>query len=210
MKTFYFLRHGETDWNAQGLVMGQSDIPLNDKGRRQSELLANRLSPLKDSNAVCYSSDLSRAMETAQILSVQNGLQPQPDTRLREIRFGLFEGTHSKDWPGLFPEECQQYRRDMLGTAPPGGETRIELMDRAGLFLQEIAHNQAAEHILVVTHGGTLAAFLNLWFAWEQKLVPRHFVRIFQFDNCSLTQARFSEDRWRILLTNCTRHLESA
>ncbi len=186
--------------------MGQSDIPLNDKGRRQAALLAERLSRLN--NAACYSSDLSRAMETAQIVVQKNGLRPIPDPRLREIKFGMFEGTSSQDWASLYPAECESYRRDVLRNAPPGGENRLQLIGRAADFLTEISTSTVAENILIVTHGGTLAAFFNVLLAWDAGREPNEFHRLFQFDNCSLSLVSFRETRWRVLLANCLRHLE--
>src|SRR5208337_4271489 len=87
---FWFLRHGETDWNAQGLSQGNVDIPLNPTGLAQARSAAGRLR--NRGIATIVSSPLSRARVTAEIVGEALALPPQIDDDLREVRFGVQEG----------------------------------------------------------------------------------------------------------------------
>ena len=90
MLRLILVRHGETEWNAQRRYQGHSDVPLSALGRRQAARAAERLAALKI-DAV-YTSDLGRALETAEIIAEQRGLEVCAEPRLRELNFGVFEG----------------------------------------------------------------------------------------------------------------------
>ena len=184
--------------------MGQCDLPLNAKGREQATLTAKRLADIPFT--ACYSSDLCRAKETADILA-NRGLTVSADPRLREINYGVFEGVTAKEWPVLFPQDFAHYQADTLRHAPTNAESRLQLMARVDDFLNEITANHGEATILVVTHGGTLAALFNLLLAKEHGGEPAFFHRIFRFDNCGVSILRHDANYWRILLANCCRHL---
>ncbi|HWX09771.1 MAG TPA: histidine phosphatase family protein, partial [Gaiellaceae bacterium] len=86
MATLLLVRHGETDWNAEGRLQGHTDRPLNEHGRRQAHALAERLAG--DDIAAVYASDLARARETAEILGAKLGLPVSRDAGLRERDWG--------------------------------------------------------------------------------------------------------------------------
>ena len=90
MTTILLARHGETDWNRDRRVQGHTDVPLNDEGRRQAQALSRELDGCRF-DAV-YSSDLARAIETAEILAEQRGLEVTALPALREKHFGTWEG----------------------------------------------------------------------------------------------------------------------
>src|SRR5690242_8696605 len=90
MATLLLVRHGETDWNAEGRLQGQTDRPLNEYGRRQARELAERLAG--DGVVAIYASDLSRAKETAEIVGGRLGLPVVVDPDLRERNWGTWEG----------------------------------------------------------------------------------------------------------------------
>ncbi|NJO82567.1 MAG: histidine phosphatase family protein, partial [Blastochloris sp.] len=90
MITLWLVRHGVTDWNEQKRYQGHSDIGLNDTGKRQAQQIAQRLASEK--LHVIFSSDLTRAMETAEIIAAPHKLTIQPEPNFRETNFGLFEG----------------------------------------------------------------------------------------------------------------------
>ena len=92
MTTLLLVRHGETDWNAEGRLQGHTDRPLNDFGRRQARALADRLAG--DDITAVYTSDLSRAKETAEILAERLGLPVVVDPDLRERK--AWEKIHGK------------------------------------------------------------------------------------------------------------------
>ena len=148
--TILLVRHGETDWNAERRVQGTTDRPLNDTGRAQARALADRLAevPL----AAVYSSDLSRALETARAVADTRDLRVTPDPRLRERDFGTWEGMTDLEILERFPE---------ASTGPWGdAETRSELELRVLAALRRISERHTGETVLVVTHGGPLRAML--------------------------------------------------
>jgi broad specificity phosphatase PhoE len=96
---FLLIRHGQTDWNLAQRFQGQSDIPLNEVGKKQAMALADRLT--NESINIVYSSDLQRAIETSKIIMQMSDCKPDlhPDQRLREVNFG--------DWEGLTYDEIK-------------------------------------------------------------------------------------------------------
>src|SRR6476661_9887592 len=90
MTTLLLVRHGETDWNADGRLQGHTDRPLSDFGRRQARQLAEELA--EEKLDAIYASDLSRARETAEIVGVRLGLGVVIDPGLREKDWGTWEG----------------------------------------------------------------------------------------------------------------------
>ncbi len=204
MKTLYFVRHGETDSNAAGVTMGQKDVPLNARGLAQARETAEWLRRFPIGRIV--SSDLSRAMDTAAALGAALGLTVEPDPRLRELSFGIFEGRHIADCEKEHPETVARWRAGEFDFAPPGGETRRSLMDRTRAALEDLAV-AADEHIAVFAHGGTLNAMHT--HIIEQGLAePReHIHRVFRFSNGSVSMAAHATGQWRFLVVNSTFHL---
>ena len=155
--TLFLVRHGETDWNAAGRWQGQTDVALNPRGREQAREVAARL---RDAGiAAIASSDLLRARTTAEIIAVELGLEVnQPDAALRERRFGCFEGLTRDEVEARFPEAWARYLADP-GPAPPGGESRDELLAR---LLPAVASAAARlpGPVLLVMHGGAMRALL--------------------------------------------------
>ena len=126
--TLFLVRHGETDWNAAGRWQGQTDIPLNPRGREQAREVAGRLRG--EGLGAIASSDLLRARTTAEIVAAELGLVVNHlDPGLRERRFGCFEGLTREEVAVRFPEAWTRYLADP-GPAPPGGESRDALLGR--------------------------------------------------------------------------------
>jgi broad specificity phosphatase PhoE len=138
MTELLLVRHGETDWNAEGKLQGHTDRPLNDYGRKQAKALADRLAA-EQIDAV-YASDLSRARETAEIIAAVLGLEVAVDQDLREKNWG--------NWEGLTSEERLQIEFE--------GETSEAHRDRTLDALQRIVARHPEGRIVVVTHGGSL------------------------------------------------------
>jgi probable phosphoglycerate mutase len=155
--TLFLVRHGETDWNAAGRWQGQTDVPLNPRGREQAREVAGRLRGA--GLAAIASSDLLRARATAEIIAAHLGLVVNHlDAALRERRFGCFEGLTREEVEARFPEAWARYLADP-GPAPPGGESRGELLGR---LLPAVASAAARlpGPLLVVMHGGAMRALL--------------------------------------------------
>jgi probable phosphoglycerate mutase len=150
------LRHGETDWNRERRIQGLSDIPLNDTGREQARAAGALLrTELADAGpVVMVSSDLSRAIETAEIIAQELGLpDPRQYPGLRERGYGEAEGALVAEVPTLFGSGD----RDLI----PGAESSANLRDRALRALDEIARDVERDapgaSIVAVAHGALIA-----------------------------------------------------
>jgi len=154
----WLVRHGQTDWNIQGLYQGQSDIPLNATGRQQAEELAVQLRG--EPFAALYASDLSRAQDTARALSRAVALPVQLDRRLREINQGEWEGQNYRKIIAQFEEPQEQ--RDPATFRAPGGETVAEVAGRVTAAIHEIVQRHPGGRVLLVSHGVTLATVICL------------------------------------------------
>ncbi|MGG5818935.1 histidine phosphatase family protein [Falsiroseomonas sp. HW251] len=144
-RPFWFLRHGETDWNAQGLSQGRTDIPLNKVGLMQAERAA--LTLRAGGIATVVSSPLIRARRTAEIVAEPLGLPVQLDPDLQEVNFGDQEGLPMGDW----------YDDWIAGTyTPAGAESFAELVARAVRGVNRATEKQAP--VLVVAHGALFRA----------------------------------------------------
>jgi uncharacterized phosphatase len=146
----YLVRHGETDWNLQRRIQGSTDIPLNDTGREQARV-TGRLLSTRHWDAI-YSSPLSRARETAEIIASEVGLPgPTLVDAIVERAYGEAEGLAD-------PELAQRFPGD---TPVPGRETRHEVAMRVIPALMELAEAHPEQAILVVSHGGVIRSVLG-------------------------------------------------
>lgn len=143
---FWFLRHGETDWNAEGLSQGNVDIPLNHVGVMQAKRAARtlRVVPIK----TIVASPLSRAKDTADMVAEELKLPVLVDEELREVNFGEQEGKPMGDW-------YDDWIADRY--TPPGAETFAQLRARAVRAINRATALHAP--VLVVAHGALWRAF---------------------------------------------------
>jgi probable phosphoglycerate mutase len=205
MKTLYLVRHGETDHNATGRAMGQMDVPLNARGLDQARQTAEflRRYPIER----ILSSDLSRAVATAQPLADALGVTVEPDKRLRELTFGILEGKTVAECEAVDPESVARWRSGDFDVALPGGETRRSLMKRTRAVLDEIVSGPHA-HVALFSHGGTLNA-LHTHMVEHGNPAPReHIPRAFRFHNAAVSISAWADDQWRFLVVNSTFHLD--
>lgn len=158
--TLHIVRHGQTDWNIQGITQGETDIPLNSEGIKQARASGKNLKDIKF-DAV-FSSDLIRAKKTAEIITLEKQLAIETTHLLRERRYGKLDGKpynmmkkYYDTWERLSKKERVNYR------PYKGYETDEEVVNRFITFLREIAVGHCGESVLVVTHGGLMRAFLN-------------------------------------------------
>jgi broad specificity phosphatase PhoE len=164
---FYFVRHGETDWNAERRLQGQLDIPLNDAGRLQSAQCGSTLRGLiaarrkAPADFAFLSSPLSRARETMEILRGVLGLPPKGyaiELRLAELSFGRWEGltyreVRARDGPALALRE-----RDKWNFVTPQGESYAQLLMRVREWQASVEGD-----IIVVAHGGVARVLMVLF-----------------------------------------------
>jgi broad specificity phosphatase PhoE len=153
-------RHGETNDNLPPLrFQGFTDTPLNDTGRRQAAELAEKVAARTTPITSLWSSDLSRARETAEIVGERIGLAPTLDARLREGARGRWEGHLFEEIEGDEPERYAAWTRGGAGFRFPGGESLLDQQQRVTAALQDI-HRSGPLPALAVCHGGSIRVML--------------------------------------------------
>jgi 2,3-bisphosphoglycerate-dependent phosphoglycerate mutase len=155
--TVIMVRHGQTRWNCELRFQGQSDSPLSELGECQARAAGARLATMKID--ALYSSDLGRALRTAQLIAGQTGHEIVVDARLRERNFGIFEGLTIEEIEARHPEVLVQWRTRDAQYAIPGGETAHSIYERMVACLDDLADRHAGRTIAVVSHGLSLDAF---------------------------------------------------
>ncbi|MCK1709197.1 MULTISPECIES: histidine phosphatase family protein [unclassified Bradyrhizobium] len=162
--TIYFLRHGETEWNALGRLQGTKDVPLNVRGRGQAVYAAGVLADLfksdgKDKAALPYvSSPLGRARMTMELVRGSLELPPADyslDDRLREIGYGVWEGLTPAESESADPDVYANRLADKWTVAPAGGETYAAVQLRMLDWYESLLVDTVA-----VAHGGTCRALM--------------------------------------------------
>lgn len=148
------IRHGETEWNRETRMQGQLDIGLSDWGRHQAQCLALALGD--ESFDAIYSSDLLRALQTAQALAASSSDRIVTDAGLRERCFGIFEGLTYRDVQVRWPDQAQRWHVRDPDFGPHGGETLRAFDARCMHTLTRLAAAHPGEHVAIVTHGGVL------------------------------------------------------
>jgi broad specificity phosphatase PhoE len=154
MTSLLLVRHGETDWNADGRLQGQTDRPLSDYGRRQARQLAAELAD--DALDAIYSSDLARARETAEIVGERLGLPVVLDPELREKDWGTWEGLTA----------VERDRVEFVGESTEAHEERI-----LGALRRISERHQGDGRVLVVTHGGSMRRVQTAALGWALPVV---------------------------------------
>jgi glucosyl-3-phosphoglycerate phosphatase len=151
MTRILLVRHGATEWNLAKRAQGQADIGLTDVGRKQALRLVDVLREYKID--AIYSSDLSRAVDTAKPLAESRGLEIEVDRDLREIDQG--------EWTGLTTDEIRARWPDRWGparhyNARPGGESPNDVRKRGLTAMRRIVEKHPNGCIVLVSHGGTI------------------------------------------------------
>jgi probable phosphoglycerate mutase len=164
MPVVYYVRHGQTDWNAESRLQGHRDVGLNDRGRRQAAhcgaVLRDLLAQAGRAAADCayVSSPLLRARVTMELLRTSLGLDPagyRVDDKLIEISFGAWEGLTLAEIVARAPAALAERERDKWGFVPPGGESYRDLSRRVGAW-----HAGITRDTVVAAHGGVARALI--------------------------------------------------
>lgn len=161
-------RHGETEWNVQNKVLGRTDIPLNEKGRRQANLLAENIKKYKVKNI--YVSPLMRAHETGKIVASYCDANLIVKNVLIEQDFGIFEGVDRDDI------NYQIAKRELVKKYL-GGESFFDVAARVYPFIEEI--KECDDDVMIITHGG-ICRIINAFF---EPMDNEEFV-LFTMPNC--------------------------
>lgn len=188
----YFMRHGETDYNKQGLIQGRTDIPLNETGISQAETAAEYF----QRKGICfdrvYTSPLIRAHKTAAIASGWDMDKIRTDERVQELAFGTAEGM---DFHTLPEHIMNLFTKPAAYIPPEGAEPLDELKARCQDFLDELAvvseKESSVQNVLVATHGAALRGILScldrcpIEKFWKKGLF-----------NCCAARARLENGEW--------------
>ena len=196
------VRHGETFYNAQRRLTGQSDVPLNSLGERQAVALGDCLA--KEHLDAIVTSDLERTRVTARTIASFHGLAVQEDSDLRELAFGEWEGYTFDEVLAKDANRASLWRADPTIYAPPGGETIAQLRDRCARALTRWQTGYPESTVVWVTHGALIGVLLchvleiDLKRRWQ-----------FSHDNASISELRLKGDRVRIVRLNETAHIRA-
>jgi broad specificity phosphatase PhoE len=156
------IRHGPTDWNAQGRIQGTIDTPLSAEGRAK---MAGLLPPEGFEQARPFCSPKLRARQTAQLLGL---IDPTIDPRLAEQNWGKWEGLTRLEMTERYGSDCFERAGRGLAFRPPGGESTGELHARLRSFLADVAKD--AGDAIAITHMGILRAGYVLATGWDLQL----------------------------------------
>jgi len=154
----YLVRHGLTAWNRKRVCQGQTDVPLAEEGREQARALAARLRDVHF-DAV-WSSDLSRARESAEIVIEGRALELNQTADLREMAFGQWEGKELGPLFEQLPEEHSAWLNEPASWRPPGGECLGEVQARMCRALDGLRAAHPDGRVLVLSHGFAILAYI--------------------------------------------------
>jgi len=159
------VRHGQTAWNIEGRWQGHADIPLNITGVEQARLIAAELASSRFT--AIYSSDLQRALITAQAIAARQGLTVKTDPGLRELNLGDWEGNLVSEIPTLYPVDWAERLLNPVDSRPSKGESVRDVSQRVIRTIAAICvKNPPDARLVIVSHGLSLAVFLCHIYGW--------------------------------------------
>ncbi|GAA4598930.1 putative phosphoglycerate mutase [Actinoplanes octamycinicus] len=182
-------RHGNTDWNAARRVQGQTDVPLNDLGRRQAAEAAELLAAMRP--AAIVASDLRRAADTAAALAARTGLPVSHDERLRERYFGAWQGLTTAEVALQRPLEFARWKAGQ----DVGGD--VEDLDVMGKRVSDALQDAATlgGTVVVATHGAAARQGIAHLLGWSRE----HTRTLRALQNCHWVELSHDEDRgWQL------------
>ncbi|MCD6362520.1 MAG: histidine phosphatase family protein [Synergistetes bacterium] len=202
MKTkIIFIRHGECEGNRVGLFRGRRDFPLNENGVKQAEALREELR--KFGLSAVYSSPLSRALRTAQIIAEPHGLSPIVDESFTNISLGSWEGRPKADIEREYPKEWKTWITVPEDLSLPGAERVDDVKERAYKGLLRILPQHEGEIIAIVSHRAVLKPLFAAMFE-----VKKPYFWKFHFDTASYSIVEYRGERgFTLILLNETKHL---
>jgi broad specificity phosphatase PhoE len=200
MTSVYLVRHGQTAWNKEEIFRGRTDIPLNENGLRQAELVGEYL---KGSNIhVVYSSPLARARETARRVAQVFNLKVLPLEGINDMSFGQWEGLPLKEVQTHDRDLFQQWRKEPHLVRLPGGESLDEVRIRAMAALEDVIRSNTGKNLVLVSHRVVIKVILCGILGIDNS----HFWQIGQ-DAAAINLIKFKEGTYVLSLLNETCHL---
>jgi glucosyl-3-phosphoglycerate phosphatase len=197
MRRLVLLRHGQTDYNVAGRMQGHLDSILTETGVEQAAAVAPEIARLAPDRVI--SSDLRRAVDTAELVSAACGLPVKYDARLRETHLGEWQGRTVAEIEDGWPGAIATWRSDPAW-APPGGESRIEVVRRSLPVVEELDEEYATGEpditVVLVAHGGLIAGLVCGLLALPSSTWPA----IGGIGNCrwAAVARRADHPRWRL------------
>ncbi|HEX5292140.1 MAG TPA: histidine phosphatase family protein [Streptosporangiaceae bacterium] len=189
-------RHGQTTFNAERRFQGQLDVPLNDRGRQQAALAARYIAAMGP--GAIFSSDLSRAAETASALSRLTGLSVKLDPDLRERAGGEWEGLSDVELREQYGDAYSNWTSAPASWGPPAGESGHSVAERASGALLRVADSvPAGSTAVVVSHGGALGLATSRLLA-----IPEGVRMLGTLGNCRWSVLGRRNSKWRLLEHN--------
>jgi len=196
------VRHGETRWNHENRVVGHTQIGLNINGRQQAARLTGAL---KDERvSAIYSSTLRRARETAAAIARGHGLGVVTDDALKEVDAGELEGLTFEEVMKRYDDFLQEWMKDNPSLRMPGGESMIELQQRAWPAVERIVGEHPDGVVILVSHSLAILSIIS----GALGMRPSNFRRL-RMSLASISVLNFGERGASLVLFNDTCHLES-
>jgi phosphoserine phosphatase len=191
MLRLILVRHGQTDANRNHVLQGQSDGALNAMGLQQAEALARQLKDVQIDQII--SSPLRRAQGTATAIARYHNLPVMTEELLREWNCGLLDGVPAE----VFRKELQKTVGPLSSFRPEGGETLLEVRQRAAKFLSHLVVDGRDQTVLICTHGDFMRALMSLL----QEIDLEQASQIF-FENASYSILELDHGRWILIALN--------
>lgn len=158
IRTVYLARHGDIGLQGAKKYIGRTDLPLSPIGLSQANLLRETMAKIQ--LTAIYCSDLTRSIETAEIIAGEHQLKPVVSSTLREINMGAWEGQSFSEIARRYPEEYRQRGNFIATYQPPGGESFIRCQRRVTDFFEQIIESTRGD-ILIVGHAGVNRSLLS-------------------------------------------------
>jgi len=194
------IRHGETDWNQEGRIQGQIDIPLNEAGRAQA--LAMAFNAAHHRFTAIYSSDLARAQETARALAEREGHEVICIPELRERHYGIFQNVVKDEAGRQYPEAYALYMARDLHYDFENGESLQQFSERVLTAFDWLVRHHSGEKIGVICHAGLLDVMYRI--ATGR---PLETPRDFDIPNCALNWFSHDGQGWHLNAWDDHHHL---
>lgn len=198
MTNIYLIRHGTTDSNKSGKFQGTLDTPLNELGLAQAEKLGERFQNVK-LDAV-YASNLSRAIQTAEVIARVAGLHPIIMPELAEINLGKMEGKTAAENAEIYGEIVDALKSNPAGFCAPDGESARDVYDRMRDAIGKIVEQNPGKDIAVVSHGYAIQMYMHFasgedFSQVRSRIVGNTAVCKFVFDEQPLPQTQYINDQ---------------
>ncbi len=200
-KTIYIVRHGETEYNKQGIIQGSGiDSDLNETGRKQADQFHQAYHHIQFD--AIYTSELKRTQQSVAAF-VAGGMSIRILSELNEINWGVFEGLKgTPDSHKVYLAMTEDWKAGLLDRSVDRGETPNELQRRQTVGLEKIMAQSKENTILIAMHGRAMRSFLCLMTG-----TPLHRMDEFKHHNLCLYKLKYTGQNFKVVEHNCSKHL---